>query len=472
MGDVAQLRPTAGQVPPHDLDAEAAVISAVLVDSTVLAVVQPVIRAQDFYSDANRKVWESIEAMDTAGTPLDEVTLSSSLVARGLMQQVGGTPYLSQLIDSTPSIGNAIHHAKAVAGRAHQRRLIATFKTLSAEGYGDIGDPVAWGQKAEQRVYEATRWERNEGDDGTLSELVPGVIQRLTEQDDNALHTGVPTGFAGIDKMLRRLGRGLVYVIGGRPGMGKSAFTCQLGTNIASFGYSVVEISLEMPRDQVVMRKLSQCAKVDFGKLKGKELDLAAWDRVLIQGERLRKIPLAVEYLVAPTVSLIRSCVRQARARIERVHGKRPLGLISIDYVQKMNGELRKGENREQEISRLSQEIGWLAGEFDCPVVLVAQLNRGPEQEADKRPRLKHLRDSGSLEQDAYAVLFPFRPNYYQQQNANEVDEKPEECTLIVAKHRNGRTGDVPMTFHGPSIAFGEDDPFADYADENRERYP
>jgi replicative DNA helicase len=465
MGDVAELRPERGQIPPHDLDAEAAVISAALIDPNVLAELEPMVRAEDFYADANRRIWEAIIAVDRDGK-VDITTVGGWLRAKGLLDQVGGTPYLARVQDATPAVAHAPAHARIVAARGHQRRLIATLKKLAAEGYGDIGDPVEWGQAVEQAIYDCARFDRREADDSTLAHLVPKAMDALYAPEKD--HDGaIDTGFWRLDRKLGGLKRGLVYVVGGRPGMGKSAFVQQIGTHVAQQGHAVVEISAEMPSEQIVRRKLAQCAQVGYKALEARKLASGDWDNVVTQSEMLRQYPLAVERLIAPTLGAVRASVRRCMARIQRHHGERKLGLVSIDYIQVMNPEHRKGENSNAEISRLSQGIVWLAGEFDCPVLLVSQLNRGPEHEPDKRPRMKHLRDSGSLEQDAYAVLFPFRPEYYAKNPLRE-DVALEECQIIVAKNRNGDPGDVPMVFHRSSMSFL--DVADDYPEDERYR--
>lgn len=459
MGDVAELRPAHGQIPPHDLDAEAAVLSAVILNPASFSLVAGLLRARDFYSDANRHIWEAIESLDASGTAIDIVNVMTALRTRNLLQQVGGSPYLSQIIDATPVIANVVDHARTVAARGHQRRLIATFKTLAAEGYGEIGDPVRWGQTAEQRVYEASRFDAHEAADNTMHAQIPLVLDQFMNSSGPELINGVPTGFVGLERTLYRLGRGLVYVVAGRPGMGKTALASQLGTNVASFGHGVVEISMEMPRDQLIARKFSQSARVDFEKLISRQLNAKEWERIATQAKRLQKLPLVVEYLVAPTIAVIRSTIRHARAMLERHHPGVKLGLVSIDYIQKIDPEHRKGETTDNEITRLSQAIAWIAGEFNVAVVEVSQLNRGPEQEPNKEPKLKHLRGSGSLEQDAYAVLFPFRPQYYKTDKQQAmISSVAEDCEIIVAKHRNGKTGRVPMRFDSPAMAFDDRD--------------
>jgi replicative DNA helicase len=469
--------------PPNDLDAEGAVLSAVLLSPTALAEVQGVLRTEDFYSDSNRSIWEAIEALDLDGAAVDAVTVAGRLRNRGELERIGGTPYLAQLTDATPDIGNVLDHARTVAGKAHQRRLIATLKRFAAEGYGDVGDPIIWGQCVEQGVYDAARFERKEPDDGSLSAIVPPIMTGLLSREDRRPDAlGIPTGFAELDKRLGRLIRGLMYIVAGRPGMGKTVLAGQIATNVASLGYGVIEISTEQPREQLVLRKLCQGAGVQYSDLEEKDLDADSWTRVIQQSERLRRLPMTIDFMPGARMVEIRAAIRRAAARINRNYGERDPGLIVIDQLNQINAEPQRGESTENQVSRLSKSVCAIAGEFGCPVILVAQLNRGVEHRPNKRPNMSDLRDSGQLEQDAYGILFPFRPAYYQRQKGVAETGEPEACEVIVAKVKNRSAGSVPMTFVGKHMTFVEEidyvrqevgaDELDSIADNYNERYP
>jgi replicative DNA helicase len=356
-------------------------------------------------------------------------------------------------VNETPAVANVAEHARIVAGCAHQRRLVAVLQSFAAEGKGDVGDPLEWGQRVEQGIYEAARWERGEDENGSLAAVMPGVIEQSERQRrGEAEPPGILTGFAVLDQRINGLKRAKTYIVAGRPGMGKSALIGQIATNIAWNGMMVVEISTEQKRDELARRKLAQCAIVTYTEIESGKLRQDEWDRVRAKAEHLRAIPLSIEDPVKPTIAQLRGTIRRALARLRRVHGDLPVGLISVDQIGQLNGERQRGESQEQVISRLSQELAWMAGEFDAPMLVAAQLNRAVESRPDKRPNLSDLRDSGALEQDAYGVLFPFRPAYYDKDRKETND--PEACELIIAKHKNGPGKSVPLEFHGPSMSF------------------
>lgn len=443
---------------PHDLDAEAAVLSAAIMHAPAMYEAQAIVRNErDFYSDANRWIWRAATELERTGAKVDVVTIAQWLRTQQRLDAIGGMAYLTQITDATPAVSHVAAHARIVAGLAHRRRLIDTLKASAAEGYGDVGDPFDWAQRVEHRVYEASRNEIVDEGDGSLAVVAPAVYDEVVAISRGETEPpGLSTGFPFLDRRINGLKNGKVYVVAGRPGMGKTAIMGQIGTNVASLGRLVVEICTEQNRKELTLRKVAQIAllnytRLDRGKVSGEE-----WPRVVSAVEQLRKIPLGIEPMTRPTIGQIRSAIRRSLARLRKHHGDRALGLISIDQLQHLDGQGQRGESREVEVSRLSREIAWMAGEFDCPILMAAQLNRGVESRPDKRPKMSDLRESGAVEQDAYGVLFPFRPQYYEQQergNSNGGD-KAEPCEIIVAKHKNGPAGSVALEFHGPSMSF------------------
>lgn len=450
---VTQIRPST-RIPTHNLEAEGAVISAVFLRPACYYDAEGVLGgARAFYSSANRWIWTAFETLEAEGTPIDAVTVAGWLRAREKLDVIGGTPYLARLQDETPAVANVVEHARIVAGCAHQRRLVAVLQAFAAEGQGDVGDQQDWAQRVEQGIYEAARWERGEDEDGSLAAIMPGVVDASERQSRGEQEApGIATGFRALDERINGLKRAKTYLVAGRPGMGKSAFIGQLGTYIAGSRMLVVELSTEQKRDELARRKLAQGATVSYSGIEKGSLRDDEWRRVYAEGERLRTLPLTIDYMVAPTIGRIRATIRRSLAKLRRVHGDLPIGLISVDQIGHLDSQRQRGESREQEISRLSQALTWMAGEFDAPLVIAAQLSRAVESRPDKRPVLSDLRDSGSLEQDAYGVLFPFRAGYYDR-DRNDTGE-PEGCEIIVAKHKNGPGKSVALEFHGPSMAF------------------
>lgn len=452
---------TEARTPAHDLDAEAVVLSAILERPERFYDVQPIVRSGDFYADANRRIYEAIEQLERDGKGIDVTAVATRLRDTERLAQVGGTPYLYQLVSAIPFVARLEDHARTIAGKAHQRRLQATLHVHVAEAYSDVGDPWEWSQRVEESVYGISSDRRGEGDqDGSLGVVVPAVLDEVqARKRGDAEAPGIPTGFAALDRRINGMKRAKVYVVAGRPAMGKSAFLGQIGTNVATSGQLlVVEISTEQKRNELALRKLAQGANVSYKAMEaGNDIGYDAWARIVVEAERLRKLPLSIDFLVAPTIGEIRSTIRRAVGRLRKTFGDLPLGLISLDQLQHFDAESRRGENRETEVARLSREIAWMAGEFDCPIILAAQLNRGPEQRPDKRPNMSDLRESGAVEQDAYGVLFPFRPKYYERADrgqSNEGGDVVEDCEVIIGKHKNGPGGSVRFTFHGPSMAF------------------
>lgn len=457
---------TSPLVLPHDLDAEAAVLSAVLLAPEAYYEAAPLLVDRDFYSDANRWIWRAIVDLERAGSAYDVVLVAGWLREREKLQVVGGSPYLAQITEATPAIANVREHARIVAGLGYRRRLLDMLKIATATVYAHTGDAWELGQRVEQSVYEtAGARVGGEDEDGSLGVVIPAVLDDVLERSKGKREPpGTSTGFPSLDAAINGLKSGKVYVVGGRPGMGKSAFCGQVATHIASLGRLVVEISTEQSRAELAMRKLAQGTGVAYKSLEAGKISGEDWDRIVAETERLRRLPLALEHLNAPTIGQLRSTVRRALAKLRRVFGDLPLGLVVLDQLQHFDGEEQRGEKREGVVARMSREIAWMAQEFGCPVLLAAQLNREPEGRPDKRPVLSDLRESGAVEADAFGVLFPFRPAYYERKDRGAAEDATgylEDACIIVAKNKNGPAPSVALTYDGPSMAFGEPDPYA-----------
>ena len=449
-------------VPPHDLDAEGLVLATVLVDPDRFVDVSEIVATADFYSDANRWIWEAVVDLDREGNRVDAVSVATWLRNRERLAQIGGTPYIAQLADAIPAVAHVEQHARTVADKAYQRRLIAELQRAQAEGYF-APDAREWGQETERRVFEVATAHRSETPEGALNVVIPETIDAITARSRGERPTTgrvIPTGLSGLD---RKLGGGFrcgnKYEIAGRPGMGKSALLLQFIANAGKYGAAVL-VSAEMPREQIATRLLAQESCVLAARLETGVLRPRDWDSVTAQIERLRRLPISIVYAPAATSAQVRSVVRREMSRLRRIFGADlELAMVGIDHVHIMNGEPQRGESEQAVLTRLSKSNLWIAGEFDCAVVEAAQLNRGLESRtnSDKRPNLSDLRGAGSLEEDAHTVLFPFRPRYYDkdyQSNALDDSAMPEEAEIIVAKQRGGTTGRVPCAFHGQTLRF------------------
>ena len=449
-------------VPPNDLDAEGSVIASVLVDPVRFVDVTEIVAASDFYSDANRRIWEALVELDRSGSRIDIVAVATWLRAHELLAQVGGTPYLAELAGSIPAVAHVEQHARTVADKAYQRRLIAELQRAAAEGYFAT-DAREWGQETERRVFESATAHRAETPNGTLDVVIPETVDAMMARsrgDRPATGRVISTGLGGLD---RKLGGGFrcgnKYTIAGRPGMGKSAFVLQCVSAAAKHGAAVL-VSAEMPREQIATRLLSQETGVLEAKLQSGALRADDWERVTAQVNRLRGLPVSIVFQPRATSSQVRTIVRREVSRLRRIFGGAlELAMVAIDHLHIMDGEPQRGENEQAVLTRLSKSNLWIAGEFNCVVAELAQLNRGLESRTntDKRPSLSDLRGSGSIEEDAHTVLFPFRPRYYDKDYEADMwneSAAPEEAEIIVAKQRGGTTGKVACAFHGQTLRF------------------
>ncbi len=460
-----ELRPVGGIVPPQDLFAEAAVLSAIIVSKDAFDRVQEFLQPEHFYSDANRHIYEGVFALQAKGEPVDFVTVRGWLKDRNRLEQVGGSAYLAKLTDATPSIANVEAHARGIHAKWRLRRLIGACQRFAAEGYGDCGEVQDFIDRAEQSVFEIARTP-----EGSRVRPVKDAIMGAFEILENAAKrggqiSGIPSGFLELDRKCAGLHDGDVYIVAGRPGMGKTAFVLNIAVNVASpvrrsvdpadpygdqvetAGYGVVLFSLEMPREQLASRLLASEARVDVSRIRSGNLKTEDWNKLTDAANRLSRLPLWIDDSPALSMLDLRAKVRRLIAEIERGSEDGPpasrLGLVVIDYLQLMQGR-RDVASREQEISELSRGLKQLAKELRVPVLALSQLNRSVETRTtkDKRPQLSDLRESGAIEQDADTILFIYRDEYY-------FPESPEQgvAEIIIAKQRNGPTGKLNVRF-------------------------
>lgn len=467
-----ELRPMPGRVPPHDLDAEAAVLSSILLSADAFDRVQELLEPEHFYSDANRRIYEGMVALQRASRPVDVVAVASWLRDRERLQQIGGTSYLAQLTDATPSTAHVEHYARIIREKARLRRLISTCQQFAAEGYGDCGETQEFIDKAEQAIFDIARVPES-----TAVRPVKDAIQRAFEIMAEAAKrggkaTGVPTGFYGVDQKTSGMHAGDLYIVAGRPGMGKTSYVLNLATNVAAPravegsggqlpdgpteepGYGVAFFSLEMPREQLAARLLAVEARVDVSKLRSGQMRPDDWNRLTDAAARLGRMPIWLDDTPGLGLLELRAKIRRLKAEVERgdadgVPAQR-LGLVIIDYLQLMTGR-RDAGSREQEISELSRGLKGLAKEMGLPVIALSQLNRSVETRTtkDKRPQLSDLRESGAIEQDADAIFFIYRDEYY-------FKDSPDKgiAEIIIAKQRNGPTGTARVRFQSEFTRF------------------
>jgi replicative DNA helicase len=466
---MSELRPSGGRVPPHDLDAEAAVLSAVMLAQEAFDRVAEFLRPEHFYSGANQRVFEAVLALQNDSHPVDVVTVAGWLRDRGLLQQIGGTPYLAQLTDAIPTIAHVEAHGRVVREKWRLRRAIGTFQDFAAVGYGDCGDIQTFIDQAEQAIFDIARVPEASAVI-SLKVAIHGAFGLLSEAAKRGGGiTGFATGFHDLDKMTAGLHPGDLYIVAARPGMGKTSFVLNLAAQLAetrrvaiegggdptdALGTGVVFFSLEMPREQLASRLLASDAGVDVSKIRSGNIAKEDWINLTESASKLGHLPLWLDDTPAIGLLDVRARVRRLQAEISRRSSDGPkaerLGLVAIDYLQLMSG--RQGaQSREQEISELSRGLKQLAKEMQVAVIALSQLNRSVETRTagNKRPQLSDLRESGAIEQDADCIMFIYRDDYYNQEST-----EPDTAELIVAKQRNGPTGVVKLRFNKACTRF------------------
>lgn len=473
----SELKAAGGRVPPADLDAEAAVLSSVLLSSEAFDQVQEVLESKHFYAEANRRVYEAVLELAEQSRPIDTVSVATYLRDRGRLDQIGGTPYLAKLVDATPAVAHVEEHARTIREKWRLRSLIATCQKFAVEGYGDCGDVQDFVDQAEQSIFELARVKAE-------SNVMPirGAIQKAFHVLSEARSrgggvTGFPTGFIELDKRTSGLHKGDLYVVAGRPGMGKTSFVLNVASNVASPrkvaapdggrvvepGFGVVFFSLEMPREQLAARLLASEARVNMASLRSGQVGPEEWNKLTDAAARLSRLPLWLDDTPAISLLDVRAKVRRLQAELNRSEGgPKEIGLVAIDYLQLMSG--RKGvTSREQEISEISRGLKQLAKEMGVPVVALSQLNRSVETRTtkDKRPQLSDLRESGAIEQDADAIFFIYRDEYYFQDSQDK-----GVAEVICAKQRNGPTGTAKVKFASEFTRFDNLDSGYEFDDE------
>jgi replicative DNA helicase len=403
-----------GRVPPHDLDAELALLAALLLDASTLDRVQELLLADHFYAPANRRIYEACLALAQEGSPIDLITVASWLRSRERLADVGGTPYLAKIVDTAPEVANIESYARVVREKWRLRALIQTCQRVSAEGYGDVGHVQTFIDTAEQAIYDLARTPES----STVSQLGDVIRTVFTKLEDIAGRgtaiTGFPTGYKKLDELTSGLHPTDLVIVAARPGMGKTSFVLNIAINVAQpliigtdpSGEQTTEqpggacaiFSLEMPREQIASRMVSSEARVDVQRMRSGKLSNEDWHNLTQAASFLSNLPVYIDDTPGITVLDVRSKVRRIQAELQRASQaqgfERKVGLVVIDYLQLMRGSDKAG-SREQEISEISRGLKHLAKELRVPVVALSQLNRSVEtrSEKSKRPQISDLRE-------------------------------------------------------------------------------
>ncbi len=436
--------PTLQKLPPHSIEAEESILSAILLDNSTLLDVLEILSPDHFYRTSHQKIFSAVAELFSKSEPVDLVTLTNMLRDRNELEEIGGAAYLARVVDTVPSAINVQHYARIVRDKSALRRLIAKANEITQHCYDDGGDLDQVLDFAEGAVFEISE-DKHQAAFHPISKIIESNIDALeVRQGNRALVTGVPTSYTRLDHMTAGLQGSDMIILAARPSMGKTALALNIARNAAVDGNVPVAIfSLEMSKESLSERMLCSEARVDSGRLRGGFLNPEDWNRITEAASALSEAPIYIDD--SPDIS-----ATSIRTKSRRLKMDKDLGLIIIDYLQLMRG--RSGtERRDLEISEISRSLKLLAKELNVPVVALSQLNRKLEERSDKRPQLSDLRESGDLEQDADVVAFIYRDEVY---NKDENNPNKGTAELIIAKQRNGPTGIVPLTFLGQYTRF------------------
>lgn len=430
------------KVPPNNIEAEQSVIGSMLLDKNAISTAAEILRGEDFYKEAHGQIFNCIMELNDKDEPADLVTLVDSLRSKGILENVGGITYLSNLVSSVPTTANVKYYAKIVEEKSTLRRLIKSSSELMDKCYSAQEEVPSILEKAEKDIFDISQKAMTH-DFEPMSRILEksfNEIERLYK-NKGAL-TGVPTGFSDLDSKTSGLQRGDFILIAARPSMGKTAFALNIAQYAAIRNKNTVAVfSLEMGKESLVQRMLCSEASIDMLKLRTGNLDDDDWVRLARSAGPLAEAKIYIDD--TPGIS-----ITEMRSKCRRLKIEHSLDLIVIDYLQLMSGR-GKTENRQQEVSDISRSLKALAKEMDVPVISLSQLSRAPEARADHRPMLSDLRESGSIEQDADVVCFLYRDEYY-----NKETDKKNIAEVIIAKQRNGPTGTVELAFIGKYTKF------------------
>ncbi|MFA6495452.1 MAG: replicative DNA helicase [Candidatus Paceibacterota bacterium] len=435
------------KVPPHDEEAERAVLGSLMIDARAITKVADVLRASDFYAGAHQKTFQSAVDLFSKNEPIDIVSVTNILNAKHELESVGGSAYLADLINVVPSSAHIAHYAKIIKEKKIMRDLIAVSAEIT-ESVFDGSQPAANVLDAiEQKIFSLTN-QTNDKNFIHIKEELASAYERIEKlhQGGGALR-GVTTGFEGLDNYLSGMQKSDLIIVGARPSLGKTTLALNIARAAAvQDKVSVGIFSLEMSREQIVDRLIAAEAQVPLWRLRTGRLDMTT-DFELIQGalDRLSQIPIFIDDSPSPNIIQIRSIAR----RLQAEHG---LGLVVIDYVQLIQ-PLSNSENVVQQFTEISHGLKALARELNVPVLAISQLNRAVDAREIKVPRLSDLRETGSWEQDADVVMFIYRKD---RDKLEPSLEEENSASIIIAKHRNGPIGTVDVKFDPERVVFRE----------------
>jgi replicative DNA helicase len=424
-------------VPPQNLEAEESVLGAMLLSASAVGTVSEILSASDFYRESHAKMYRASLALWAKGEPVDAITLVNELDERGELDDVGGQARIAELAALVPSTSNVEHYARIVKEMATLRGLVRAGQEITRLGQERPGEVTDLVDRAEQIVFELGQ-QRVTSDFAHIELLLKESFERITQlYEAGAEVTGVPSGFRELDLITSGFQPGNLVILAARPSMGKSALGLCVAANLGvRYEIPVALFTLEMSKSEVTQRMMCSEAKVESQRLRTGRLSPDDWPRLTAACDKLMKAPIYVDDTGSTTIMELRSKARRLKSREPN------LGLIVVDYLQLMTSGATV-ENRVQEVSQISRALKVLARDLEVPILAMSQLSRAVEQRHDKRPILSDLRESGSLEQDSDLVAFVYRDEYY----LGEESEQQGIAEVHLAKHRNGPTGTVKLSF-------------------------
>ncbi len=423
------------RMPPQSLDAEQSVLGGILIEDRAITKVLDILMPQDFYREGHRKVFSAMIDLFDKSEPVDFITLTEALKKKGTLEDAGGIAYITSLVDNVPTAANIQYYAKIVKEKAILRGLIAASSEIIADSYEAKRDVDELLEKAESKIFEISEHKIKQAFfpiQKIVTESVE-IIQHLYNKDLDI--TGVPTGFKDIDDMTAGLQPADLIIIAGRPSMGKTALALNIALN-AAFKHKVpvAVFSLEMSKEQLVMRMLASEARIELNRIRTGKIRADEWKKLTGAAGNLLETSIFID-----DSSGLNPLEMRAKARRLKVEAN--IGLVVVDYLQLMTG-MGKAERRDLEISEISRSLKAMAKELKVPVVALSQLSRAVESRENRRPILADLRESGAIEQDADVIAFIYRDEVY---NPNSDDKGIAE--IIIGKQRNGPTGTARLTF-------------------------
>ena len=427
---------------PHSKEAEQSVLGSILSSSQAVGTACELLKAEDFYFNQNKEIFLAVTELFNENVPVDIVTVSDRLNLHDKLDEIGGVPYLSNLIINVPSTGNVDFYAKIIKDKAALRRLIYKSQQILTMAYDedDITDKII--DRSEQLILDVTS-NSDKSDIVHISEVMMTAYDEMVQNSLNKGNiTGISTGFNYFNNATGGLHGGELIIVAGRPGMGKSSFAVNIAENVAiNDNIAVAIFNLEMSKSMIVNRIICSQALVDSQNIRKGDFQIEDWQQICSIVDKLSSAPIYIDD--TPTIT-----VSEIRAKCRRLKQTKNLGLIVIDYLQLMQGSGRT-ESRQQEITEISRSLKVLAKELDIPVIALSQLSRTVESRSDKRPMLADLRESGAIEQDADMVVFLYRDEYY-----NKESTEKNTAEVIIAKQRSGSTGTFKLGWQGKYTKF------------------